>query len=63
MYKSIRGRKSVPTLYEEKLVGEGVIDKESIESFRSKYLNVLENHLVEAKSYTPKVICCINNED
>ncbi|KAI9095871.1 thiamine diphosphate-binding protein [Phlyctochytrium arcticum] len=54
MYKNIRGRKSVPRVYEEKLVAENVLaDKSELETLRTQYFDKLDKHLEESYSYQP----------
>ncbi|KAI0063865.1 2-oxoglutarate dehydrogenase, E1 component [Artomyces pyxidatus] len=53
MYDQIRSRKSVPTLYEEKLISDGIITSESAVSVREAYKAHLEDQLAKSTSYTP----------
>ncbi|KNC96364.1 oxoglutarate dehydrogenase (succinyl-transferring), E1 component [Spizellomyces punctatus DAOM BR117] len=54
MYANIRGRKSVPRLYEEKLMNDKVLgDKQEIETLRTKYFEQLDRHLEDSYSFTP----------
>ncbi|OZJ02164.1 hypothetical protein BZG36_04628 [Bifiguratus adelaidae] len=55
MYNNIRSRKSVPTLYEEQLISEGVlVDPAEADSFRGDYYAYLEDHFNEAASFVPE---------
>ncbi|KAJ3380793.1 putative 2-oxoglutarate dehydrogenase E1 component DHKTD1, mitochondrial [Lobulomyces angularis] len=58
MYKIIRNRKSVPTLYEEKLLNEGVVSKEDIVKVRDAYFEELTNHLEASYTFKPTVDFC-----
>lgn len=55
MYQNIRTRKSVPVLYEDKLVNEEVITSEDIASLRSTYKAHLESELAKSESYSPSL--------
>ncbi|KAJ3043955.1 hypothetical protein HDV00_003482 [Rhizophlyctis rosea] len=55
MYDNIRKRKSVPVLYEEKLLSEKVIqDPAEITQFRTDYFQKLDKHLEESYEYRPE---------
>jgi probable 2-oxoglutarate dehydrogenase E1 component DHKTD1 len=55
MYKNIRSRKSVPTVYEEQLKKEGVIKSASIvQNIRAEYEKELEDALTRSATYEPK---------
>ncbi|KAI8913998.1 thiamine diphosphate-binding protein [Powellomyces hirtus] len=55
MYKNIRGRPSVPKLYEQQLMSEGVVtDKSVIENIRKDYFEKLDKHLEASYAYKPK---------
>ncbi|KAJ3294817.1 hypothetical protein HK104_003284, partial [Borealophlyctis nickersoniae] len=57
MYQNIRTRKSVPVLYEEKLLSETTIkSKQEIDDFRTSYFAKLEKHLESSYSYKPQHI-------
>ncbi|RUS19431.1 thiamine diphosphate-binding protein [Endogone sp. FLAS-F59071] len=54
MYRNIRTRKSVPRLYEEKLLDEGVLASQSeIDRFRDEYFSALEASIKQSESYIP----------
>lgn len=54
MYKNIRARKSVPLLYEDQLLAEGVIKSRSeVEAFRKGCSDKLDKDLEESYSYKP----------
>ncbi|KAI0699000.1 dehydrogenase E1 and transketolase domain-containing protein 1 [Cytidiella melzeri] len=53
MYKQIRSRQSVPTLYEEQLISEGVVSREFAKSIRESYKTYLTDELAESDTYTP----------
>ncbi|KAJ3272834.1 putative 2-oxoglutarate dehydrogenase E1 component DHKTD1, mitochondrial, partial [Blyttiomyces sp. JEL0837] len=54
MYKAIRPRKTVPVLYEEKLLESGVVAKEEIETIRSTYFNKLDADLQASYTFKPE---------
>ncbi|KAI5981244.1 dehydrogenase E1 and transketolase domain-containing protein 1 [Pisolithus albus] len=56
MYQKIRARRSVPALYEERLVNEGVLQKDTAASVRSSYKEALTDALAASASYTPPPI-------
>jgi 2-oxoglutarate dehydrogenase complex dehydrogenase (E1) component-like enzyme len=56
MYKAIRGRKTVPSLYEEKLISEGVVSKAEVDEIRKAHFADLDKHLEESYNYVPQVI-------
>ncbi|KAH8110036.1 dehydrogenase E1 and transketolase domain-containing protein 1 [Phellopilus nigrolimitatus] len=53
MYQNIRTRKSVPTLYEDKLLNEEVIKQEEILDLRSSYKAHLGAELSKADAFVP----------
>ncbi|KAF8997053.1 dehydrogenase E1 and transketolase domain-containing protein 1 [Cyathus striatus] len=53
MYEKIAARRSVPQLYEERLISEGVLTQADITSIRSAYRDHLESELTETPSYQP----------
>ncbi|KAI0039089.1 dehydrogenase E1 and transketolase domain-containing protein 1 [Auriscalpium vulgare] len=53
MYQKIRSRKSVPTLYEEKLISDGILTSTAAESTRSAHKAHLESELARAPTYEP----------
>ncbi|KAL5522783.1 hypothetical protein ACEPAG_8801 [Sanghuangporus baumii] len=58
MYQTIRSRKSVPTLYEDKLLNEEVISQEDISKLRSSYKAYLDSELQKAESFNPVISSC-----
>ncbi|KAJ3394106.1 hypothetical protein HDU84_000134 [Entophlyctis sp. JEL0112] len=54
MYKNIRGRKSVPKLYEEKLVNDGILTQAQVDVVRSDYLSFLDSELEASYSFSPE---------
>ncbi|KAF9896549.1 hypothetical protein BX616_007240, partial [Lobosporangium transversale] len=54
MYDNIRARKSVPKLYEEKLLAENILTKAAIDDFRQSYFEKLEDDFSEIESYKPQ---------
>ncbi|KAJ3050906.1 hypothetical protein HK097_008117 [Rhizophlyctis rosea] len=55
MYENIRKRKSVPVMYEEKLLAENVIPgKEEIDKLRTEYFAKLDKNLEESYDYKPE---------
>ncbi|KAG0041429.1 hypothetical protein BGZ83_001822 [Gryganskiella cystojenkinii] len=54
MYNNIRARKSVPKLYEEKLMAEDVLSKGAIDEFRQDYFEKLEDDFSEIDSFKPE---------
>ena len=55
MYKAIRGRRSVPSLYEDRLVEEGVVTRQDVNEIRDAYSSSLEKCLEDTSAYKPKV--------
>ncbi|THH09666.1 hypothetical protein EW145_g1851 [Phellinidium pouzarii] len=53
MYQNIRTRKSVPVLYEDKLLNEEVITQEDIVNLRSSYKAHLDSELAKSDSVMP----------
>ncbi|KAI9346426.1 thiamine diphosphate-binding protein [Zopfochytrium polystomum] len=53
MYKHIRGRRSVPVLYEEKLQSDGIVSKEEVSKLRDGYFAKLDEHLQASYNYKP----------
>ncbi|KAJ7025371.1 dehydrogenase E1 and transketolase domain-containing protein 1 [Mycena alexandri] len=53
MYEKISARRSVPQIYEEKLVKEEVLDANKIASVRAAYKSELEAQLSRVPSYVP----------
>ncbi|ORY48503.1 dehydrogenase E1 and transketolase domain-containing protein 1 [Rhizoclosmatium globosum] len=54
MYKHIRGRRSVPKLYEEKLVKEGVVTQQEIDEVRNSYTSFLDSQLEASYDFKPE---------
>ncbi|KAF9373606.1 hypothetical protein CPB97_000429 [Podila verticillata] len=54
MYNNIRARKSVPKLYEEKLLAENVLSKAAIDELRQDYFEKLEDDFSEIDSFKPE---------
>ncbi|KAF9433774.1 hypothetical protein BGZ76_008999 [Entomortierella beljakovae] len=54
MYNNIRSRKSVPKMYEEKLLAENILTKSAIDEFRQDYFEKLEDDFSEIESYKPE---------
>ncbi|KAF9163639.1 hypothetical protein DFQ26_002295 [Actinomortierella ambigua] len=54
MYNNIRARKSVPKMYEEKLLSEQLLDKEEIEDFRRDYFEKLDDAFGEIEGFKPE---------
>ncbi|KAK3814456.1 MAG: thiamine diphosphate-binding protein [Benniella sp.] len=54
MYNNIRARKSVPKLYEEKLLAEDVLSKAAIDEFRQEHFEMLEDHFAEIEGFKPE---------
>ncbi|KZT24824.1 dehydrogenase E1 and transketolase domain-containing protein 1 [Neolentinus lepideus HHB14362 ss-1] len=55
MYRQIRSRKSVPQLYEDRLVDEGVISREEATTLRSSYKAHLDEQLSKVDDYVSTV--------
>ncbi|KAH7929958.1 2-oxoglutarate dehydrogenase, E1 component [Leucogyrophana mollusca] len=53
MYQKIRSRRSVPNLYEDKLIRDLVVTQESASTLRSSYKAHLEDQLAQVSSYKP----------
>ncbi|KAJ6621901.1 dehydrogenase E1 and transketolase domain-containing protein 1 [Mycena sp. CBHHK59/15] len=53
MYEKITSRRSVPQLYEGRLVAEGVLDPNKIASVRADYKSQLDAALSKVSSYVP----------
>ncbi|TPX37988.1 oxoglutarate dehydrogenase (succinyl-transferring) [Synchytrium microbalum] len=54
MYKNIRARKSVPKMYQEKLLTEKVLaDQKQVDEFRDNHFATLDDHLQKSYTYTP----------
>ncbi|KAI0353832.1 dehydrogenase E1 and transketolase domain-containing protein 1 [Trametes cingulata] len=53
MYEKIRSRRSVPALYEERLIDENVLTKDAAESVRAQHKEFLASELSAAASHKP----------
>ncbi|OSD05011.1 dehydrogenase E1 and transketolase domain-containing protein 1 [Trametes coccinea BRFM310] len=53
MYEKIRSRRSVPALYEERLIDENVLTKEAADSVRAEHKEFLSSELAAAASHKP----------
>ncbi|KIJ14628.1 hypothetical protein PAXINDRAFT_12464 [Paxillus involutus ATCC 200175] len=53
MYQKIRSRRSVPGLYEDKLVSDGTLSKDSASSVRTSYKATLNDALAASATYVP----------
>ncbi|KII87937.1 hypothetical protein PLICRDRAFT_92812 [Plicaturopsis crispa FD-325 SS-3] len=53
MYQQIRARRSVPQMYEDRLVADGVISPAEAASVRTAHKQHLESHLAQVSSYKP----------
>ncbi|RIB30188.1 dehydrogenase E1 and transketolase domain-containing protein 1 [Gigaspora rosea] len=55
MYNNIRSRKSVPKLYEDKLLTEeSILSENDISEFRKNYYNTLDEHYKKSDTYKPE---------
>ncbi|CUA77588.1 dehydrogenase E1 and transketolase domain containing 1 [Rhizoctonia solani] len=54
MYHKIRTRQSVPQIYEQKLVSEGLLSEEKAAADRAAYKQHLEKELAKVDSYQPQ---------
>ncbi|CAG8589948.1 16970_t:CDS:10 [Dentiscutata erythropus] len=55
MYNNIRSRKSVPKLYEEKLLAEeSILSDNDISEFRKNYFNTLDEYYKKSDTYKPE---------
>ncbi|KAI0676210.1 dehydrogenase E1 and transketolase domain-containing protein 1 [Trametes maxima] len=53
MYEKIRSRRSVPALYEERLIDENVLTKDAAEAVRARHKEFLASELSAAASHMP----------
>ncbi|KAI8974792.1 dehydrogenase E1 and transketolase domain-containing protein 1 [Trametes punicea] len=53
MYEKIRSRRSVPALYEERLIDENVLTKDAAEAVRVQHKDFLTSELAAAASHKP----------
>ncbi|CAE6410650.1 unnamed protein product [Rhizoctonia solani] len=54
MYHKIRTRQSVPQIYEQKLISEGILSEEQAVTSRTAYKQHLEKELTKVDSYQPQ---------
>ncbi|XP_061705247.1 probable 2-oxoglutarate dehydrogenase E1 component DHKTD1 homolog, mitochondrial [Cydia pomonella] len=54
LYKVIHNRKTIPDLYAEKLVSEGVMKEKEIQNISAEYTKYLQSQLEAANSYKPE---------
>ncbi|KIK54180.1 hypothetical protein GYMLUDRAFT_48977 [Collybiopsis luxurians FD-317 M1] len=55
MYEKISARRSVPQMYEEKLIADEALTPEDINAVRSKYRSQLDDALAQVPSFTPQL--------
>ncbi|KOB72871.1 2-oxoglutarate dehydrogenase, partial [Operophtera brumata] len=55
LYKVIHGRKSIPDMYADRLMSEGVITKDDIDSTTAEYTKFLQSQYESVASYKPEV--------
>ncbi|XP_043570084.1 probable 2-oxoglutarate dehydrogenase E1 component DHKTD1, mitochondrial isoform X1 [Chiloscyllium plagiosum] len=53
MYKIIRSRKSIPDLYAEQLVADGLLTEQEVSSIKTSYYAKLNDHLTNTASFSP----------
>uniref|UniRef100_A0A8C5PJY7 2-oxoadipate dehydrogenase complex component E1 n=1 Tax=Leptobrachium leishanense TaxID=445787 RepID=A0A8C5PJY7_9ANUR len=53
MYKIIRARKSIPHVYADNLVAEGLMTEEEVSSIKTTYYSKLNDHLSNMTLYSP----------
>ena len=51
IYKKIQGRQSVPDVYQERLVAEGVVQKSELEADASEFKRLLEDSFSQVDTY------------
>ncbi|KAI6039566.1 thiamine diphosphate-binding protein [Pisolithus marmoratus] len=56
MYQKIRARRSVPALYEDKLIKEGTLEEDAAASVRKSYKATLTDALAVSSSYNPPLV-------
>ncbi|XP_040199327.1 probable 2-oxoglutarate dehydrogenase E1 component DHKTD1, mitochondrial isoform X1 [Rana temporaria] len=56
MYKIIRSRKSIPDVYSERLISEGLLAEDEISDIKTSYYAKLNDHLANMTLYTPPPI-------
>ncbi|KAG6444980.1 hypothetical protein O3G_MSEX003656 [Manduca sexta] len=55
LYKLIHSRKSIPDVYAEKLMSEGVLTKQDVENISAEYMQYLQSQYESVASYKPEV--------
>ncbi|KAM4746828.1 2-oxoadipate dehydrogenase complex component E1 [Rhinophrynus dorsalis] len=53
MYKIIRSRKSIPDVYSERLISEGLMTEEEASEIKTTYYSKLNDHLANMTLYSP----------
>ncbi|MEE6481580.1 hypothetical protein FKM82_012909 [Ascaphus truei] len=53
MYKIIRSRKSIPDVYSERLIAEGLMTEEEASEIKTAYYSKLNDHLANMTLYSP----------
>ncbi|XP_055509441.1 2-oxoadipate dehydrogenase complex component E1 [Leucoraja erinacea] len=53
MYRTIRSRQSIPELYAERLVADGLLTEQEISSIKTSYFAKLNDHLSNTLSFSP----------
>ncbi|KAG8576947.1 hypothetical protein GDO81_010025 [Engystomops pustulosus] len=53
MYKIIRSRKSIPDVYAETVISDGLLTTEEVENIKTTYYTKLNDHLANMTLYTP----------
>uniref|UniRef100_UPI00398F6A1A 2-oxoadipate dehydrogenase complex component E1 n=1 Tax=Pristiophorus japonicus TaxID=55135 RepID=UPI00398F6A1A len=53
MYKIIRSRKSIPDLYSEQLVADGLLTEQEVSHIKTSYYSKLNDHLSNTTSFCP----------
>ncbi|KAF9232585.1 dehydrogenase E1 and transketolase domain-containing protein 1 [Melanogaster broomeanus] len=56
MYQKIRSRRSVPELYEDKLVSDGTLSRDSASSIRTSYKATLNDALAASATHVPPLV-------
>lgn len=54
MYKAIRDKKSVPDVYAQKMIDDGIMTKEEIEEITKKQFDFYNSELLSVESYVPE---------
>ncbi|CAK1579593.1 unnamed protein product [Parnassius mnemosyne] len=55
LYKLIHNRKSIPDLYAERLIAEGVVSEADVNKISNEYTKYLQTQFEAVSSYTPEV--------